>query len=71
MPYRPGLVYRDGVPVSYGSGDYPLELQRALELLDYDGWRKRQRARRRDNVGLGLAGYLEAGGSVGPANGPA
>ena len=43
MPYRPGLVYRDGVPVSYDGGDYPLELRRALELLDYDGWRKRQR----------------------------
>src|SRR2546427_1724993 len=29
MPYRPGLVYRDGVPVSYDGGDYPLELRRA------------------------------------------
>ena len=68
MPYRAGLVYRDGVPVSYDGGDYPLELRRALELLDYDGWRKRQaelRAQGR-HVGLGIAGYLEAGGSVRP-----
>jgi len=68
MPYRPGLVYRDGVPVSYDGGDYPLELRRALELLDYAGWRKQQadlRARGR-RVGLGIAGYLEAGGSVRP-----
>jgi aerobic carbon-monoxide dehydrogenase large subunit len=68
MPYRPGLVYRDGVAVSYDGGDYPLELRRALELLDYDAWRKRQRDLRAQGrcVGLGLAGYLEAGGSVRP-----
>ncbi len=68
MPYRPGLVYRDGVPVSYDGGDYPLELQRALELLNYDEWRERQAALRAQGrrVGLGIAGYLEAGGSVRP-----
>ena len=68
MPYRPGLVYRDGVPVSYDGGDYPLELRRALDLLDYAGWRKRQAELRAEGrrVGLGIAGYLEAGGSVRP-----
>jgi aerobic carbon-monoxide dehydrogenase large subunit len=68
MPYKPGLIYRDGVAVSYDGGDYPLELRRALDLLDYAGWRKRQadlRAQGR-RVGLGIAGYLEAGGSVRP-----
>jgi carbon-monoxide dehydrogenase large subunit len=68
MPYRTGLVYRDGVPVSYDGGDYPLELRRALELLDYAGWRARQaelRARGR-RIGLGIAGSLEAGGSARP-----
>ena len=68
MPYRPGLVYRDGVPVSYDGGDYPRELQRALELLDYGGWRARQAALRAQGraVGLGMAAYLEAGGGVNP-----
>jgi carbon-monoxide dehydrogenase large subunit len=68
MPYRPGLVYRDGVAVSYDGGDYPLELRRALDLLDYTGWRKRQADLRREGrrIGLGIAGYLEAGGSVRP-----
>jgi len=68
MPYRPGLVYRDGVPVRYDGGDYPLELRRALDLLDYAGWRKRQMELRAQGrrVGLGIAGYLEAGGSVRP-----
>ena len=68
MPYRPGLVYRDGVAVSYDGGDYPLELRRALDLIDYAGWRRRQadlRAQGR-RIGLGIAGYLEAGGSVRP-----
>src|SRR5881296_306639 len=68
MPYRPGLVYRDGVPVRYDGGDYPLELRRALDLLDYAGWRKRQTELRAAGrrVGLGIAGYLEAGGSARP-----
>jgi carbon-monoxide dehydrogenase large subunit len=68
MPYKPGLVYRDGVAVSYDGGDYPLELRRALDLLDYPAWRKRQAELRAQGrrVGLGIAGYLEAGGSVRP-----
>src|SRR2546427_10557843 len=58
MPYRPGLVYRDGVPVRYDGGDYPQEFSRALAALDYAGWRKKQsewRAQGR-RVGLGLSG---------------
>jgi carbon-monoxide dehydrogenase large subunit len=56
------------VAVSYDGGDDPLELRRAVDLLDYDGWRKRQRELRAEGrrIGLGLAGYLEAGGSVRP-----
>jgi aerobic carbon-monoxide dehydrogenase large subunit len=68
MPYRPGLVYRDGVPVRYDGGDYPRELERALALLDYPRWRTRQRELRAQgrHVGLGIAGSLEAGGSSRP-----
>ncbi|MEK7878545.1 MAG: molybdopterin cofactor-binding domain-containing protein, partial [candidate division NC10 bacterium] len=68
MPYRSGLTYRDGVPVAYDGGDYPLELRRALELADYDGWRKRQAELRRQGryVGLGISSYLEGGGSARP-----
>jgi carbon-monoxide dehydrogenase large subunit len=68
MPYRPGLVYRDGVPVSYDGGDYPRELARTLELLDYAGWRARQAELRVEGraVGLGIAAYLETGGGVNP-----
>jgi carbon-monoxide dehydrogenase large subunit len=68
MPYAPDLVYRDGVPVQYDGGDYPLELRRALDLADYDAWRKRQAELRRAGrrIGLGIAGYVEAGGSPSP-----
>jgi carbon-monoxide dehydrogenase large subunit len=68
MPYRPGLVYRDGVPVRYDGGDYPQEFARALAALDYAGWRKKQaewRAQRR-RIGLSVVSSLEAGGSVRP-----
>src|SRR5207237_110806 len=43
MPYRPGLTYKDGVAVSYDPGDFPAAFERALTLLDYDGWRRRQK----------------------------
>jgi carbon-monoxide dehydrogenase large subunit len=68
MPYAPDLVYRDGVPVRYDGGDFPLELRRALALADYDEWRRRQVELRRQgrHVGLGIAGYMEAGGSPSP-----
>ena len=68
MPYRSGLTYRDGVPILYDGGDYLLELRRALELADYDGWRKRQADLRRQGryVGLGISSYLEGGGSSRP-----
>jgi aerobic carbon-monoxide dehydrogenase large subunit len=71
MPYRSGLTYRDGVPIVYDGGDYPLELRRALELADYDGWRKRQAELRRQGrfVGLGISSYLEAGGIGWPCEG--
>ena len=68
MPYRPGLVYRDGVPVRYDGGDYPRELESALALLDYPRWRARQRELRAQgrHLGVGIAGSLEAGGSSRP-----
>lgn len=70
MPYRPGLTYKDGVPVAYDPGDFPRAFERALALLDYDGWRRRQRERpggpRRIGVGLGC--YAQGTG-LGPFEG--
>src|SRR5277367_2050890 len=44
MPYEVGLVFRDGKPLVYDSGDYPKGQQTALELAGYDSFRVRQRA---------------------------
>jgi aerobic carbon-monoxide dehydrogenase large subunit len=70
MPYRPGLTYKDGVPIAYDPGDFPAAFERALDLLDYDGWRRRQKrgadgARR---IGIGLACYAQGTG-LGPFEG--
>jgi carbon-monoxide dehydrogenase large subunit len=57
MPYRPGLTYKDGVAVTYDPGDFPAAFEKALALLRYDEWRRRQKASvggvRRIGVGLG------------------
>jgi carbon-monoxide dehydrogenase large subunit len=70
MPYRTGLTYKDGVPVSYDPGDYPAGFERALDLLGYEGWRKRQAAQRDDRVriGVGVACYAQGTG-LGPYEG--
>src|SRR2546427_302730 len=47
MPYRPGLTYKDGVPIAYDPGDLPSAFERALGLLRYDDWRRRQTAHAR------------------------
>jgi carbon-monoxide dehydrogenase large subunit len=69
MPYRPGLVYKDGVPVTYDPGDFPAALERLLAQLDYEGWRKRQAAQRGPRrIGIGLGCYAEGTG-LGPFEG--
>jgi carbon-monoxide dehydrogenase large subunit len=70
MPYRPGLTYKDGVPVVYDPGDYPAAFDRALELLGYDAWRKRREAQAGSarRIGVGLACYAQGTG-LGPFEG--
>ena len=70
MPYRPGLVYKDGMPVTYDPGDFPAAFERALTLLDYDGWRRRQKARANGarRLGIGVACYAQGTG-LGPYEG--
>jgi len=70
MPYRPGLVYKDGVPIAYDPADFPAAFARALAVLDYEGWRRRQRARAdaRRRLGVGLACYVQGTG-LGPWEG--
>ena len=47
--------------VSYDSGNYRLALNRALEMLDYRGFRAEQRQARREGklIGVGFSSYVE------------
>ena len=64
MPYEAGILYRDGVPVSYDSGNYPETLRHALQAAGYDELRDRQRDLRKDGryLGIGIGCYVEGTG---------
>jgi len=70
MPYAVGLLFRDGKPLVYDSGDYPKGQDAALALADYENFRKRQRAAldRGRLIGIGLGNYVEGTG-LGPFEG--
>ncbi|MDG2406461.1 MAG: xanthine dehydrogenase family protein molybdopterin-binding subunit [Paracoccaceae bacterium] len=70
MPYDAGILYRDGAPLVFDSGDYPGALQKNLEAIGYETFRgeqERARAKRR-YLGVGMACNVEAGG-IGPVEG--
>jgi carbon-monoxide dehydrogenase large subunit len=70
FPYRVGLTFRDGSPLTYDSGNFPELLARVLERLGYDEHRAEQRRLRSQGVlrGIGLAAYVEGCG-LGPYEG--
>jgi carbon-monoxide dehydrogenase large subunit len=70
MPYRVGLIFRDGMPLVYHGGDYPASQRAALARAGYDGFRARQEQARADgrHIGIGLANYVEGTG-LGPFEG--
>jgi aerobic carbon-monoxide dehydrogenase large subunit len=70
MPYEVGLLFRDGKPVVYDSGDYPQGQETALTLAGYESFRDRQKAAREESrhIGIGLANYVEGTG-IGPFEG--
>jgi aerobic carbon-monoxide dehydrogenase large subunit len=70
MPYEVGLIFRDGKPLIYDSGDYPRGQETALAQADYEGFRERQRAAREQGrfIGIGLGNYVEGTG-LGPFEG--
>ena len=71
MPYATGLTYRDGVSITYDSGDYPKSLRRVLdELGGLSEFRQRQKRALEEGryIGLGIACYVEGTG-VGPFEG--
>jgi aerobic carbon-monoxide dehydrogenase large subunit len=67
MPYRVGIIFRDGRPVTYDSGDYPTCQQKALQAAGYDRFAARQAQARSEGryIGIGIANAVEATG-LGP-----
>jgi len=70
MPYQVGLIFRDGKPLIYDSGDYPKGQAAALDAAGYDSFRDKQRAALEQGrfIGIGLANYVEGTG-LGPFEG--
>jgi len=71
MPYSAGMIYRDGEPIVYDSGDYPGALEKALAAIGGIAAFRRHQAEARDrgrSIGLGIGCYIEGTG-VGPFEG--
>ena len=53
--------------VVYDSGDYARALERALELVDYPGWKEKTRLRKplEPYLGIGLATFIKSSGAGG------
>ena len=70
MPYPVGILFRDGRPVIYDSGDYPACQQKALAMADYEnfGRRKAQALTQGRYLGIGISNAVEATG-LGPYEG--
>jgi carbon-monoxide dehydrogenase large subunit len=70
MPFDTGLIFQDGRPAIYDSGDFPASLRMLKDLIGWDdfaAYREEARAAGR-RVGIGLACYVEGTG-VGPYEG--
>jgi CO/xanthine dehydrogenase Mo-binding subunit len=70
MPYDLGLVFQDGGPTIYDSGDFPATLEKAKDLIDWEGFPARREAAAAEgrHLGIGLACYVEGTG-LGPYEG--
>ena len=70
FPWDVGLVYQDGGPTKYDSGNYQAALDKLKILLDYDNFFARQAEARKQGRYLGIGiGYYVEGTSIGPYEG--
>jgi CO/xanthine dehydrogenase Mo-binding subunit len=70
MPYDQQLLFQDGRPLIYDSGDYPAMLDKLRKLVGWDEFAVYREAAAAEGrrVGIGLACYVEGTG-VGPYEG--
>jgi carbon-monoxide dehydrogenase large subunit len=64
MPYVTQVKTRDGLPMTYDSGDYPECQRRALAAAGYADFAARRETARREGrlIGIGLSNYVEGTG---------
>jgi carbon-monoxide dehydrogenase large subunit len=64
FPYEPANNMLNGL--KYDSGNYEIALDRALEMVDYEGFRQQQEKARQEGryLGLGLSSYVEICGAA-------
>ncbi len=64
MPYDQGLVFQDGRPLVYDSGDYPATLEKLKKLVGWDEFEVFREQARADGrrVGIGIGCYVEGTG---------
>jgi len=64
MPYRAGILYRDGESICYDSGNFPETLARALKAAGYEELRQQQENLRERGryLGIGIGCYVEGTG---------
>ena len=64
MPYHAGILYRDGEPICYDSGNYPETLAQALKATGYEELRRQQAELRQHGryLGIGIGCYVEGTG---------
>ncbi|MCK1713415.1 MULTISPECIES: xanthine dehydrogenase family protein molybdopterin-binding subunit [unclassified Bradyrhizobium] len=71
FPYKNEIIYQDFQPLEYDSGNYEPVLDKALELIGYDGFIRNEQPRLRSEgrcVGIAVACYVEGTG-IGPYEG--
>ena len=71
FPYdQGGLLFQDGRPLIYDSGDYPALMEKARTLIGWGDFEKTREEARKEGrrIGIGIACYVEGTG-VGPYEG--
>ncbi len=71
FPYNNEIIYQDFAPLVYDSGNYEPVLDKALELIEYDKFRREVQPKARAegrHLGIGVVTYVEGTG-IGPYEG--
>ena len=64
FPYDQGLIFQDGRPLIYDSGNYPAQLDMIKDMIGWDEFPalKAEAARQGRRIGIGLGCYVEGTG---------